>query len=259
MLDSSFWFDGIRGKEMGIELQEDFTISEPVPNVTTIKVPGRNGDLHYFDGSYQNRTATAPCFILNKAMQFDVDRVNQWLMKGQEYRKLWFESDPDHYLMARVASGISNKPVLNLLNGFDLAFDCKPQRYLMDGSIPIDITQQLKEAYTIKNPTNNEAFPLFVINGKCLTGRLQLYITDTPGSNQAKSLMVVGPFDGQIIFDAENNIVYGDGIRNDTEFTPPSKTFSFLGGSMTYVRALYPLYEEGGYMSIKIIPRWWIL
>ena len=59
-----FWLDDICCEDVGLRLQGPVSFSAPQAKVDTLSVPGRNGDIHFFDGSYANISGSARCFAL---------------------------------------------------------------------------------------------------------------------------------------------------------------------------------------------------
>ena len=55
MLNETFYLDGIDARSAGIQLQAPIEFSEAVPVVEAQTIPGRNGDLIWETGSYENK------------------------------------------------------------------------------------------------------------------------------------------------------------------------------------------------------------
>ena len=62
MLNETFYLDGIDARSAGIQLQAPIEFSEAVPIFEAQTIPGRNGDLIWETGSYENRSGSASCF-----------------------------------------------------------------------------------------------------------------------------------------------------------------------------------------------------
>lgn len=234
MLDESFVFDGILAKSMGIELTEPMTISSAVPQIETVSIPGRNGDLHYYDGAYSNRKVTAKCFMLDETLKSDINKINSWLLGARGYRKLILDDDPQHYMMARVSSGIPFKTIRGILNpSFDITFDCKPQRFLNYGDDEEDVTTSL----LIYNPTVFESYPIIISTAKG-TGTIKI------GDKIISTTYV-----GTMYYDSENDVAY-NGNENLNSKISVSDMITLVPGENTIT-------ISSNVTEIKIIPRWW--
>lgn len=128
MLD--FTFNGKKASDYGIRLQEAISFSAAVPVVQAVHVPGRNGDLHIFDGSFENRTASAKCFVLADNAADAMAAVNSFLFEGFSggYKPLIPSDDEGHYWEAIVTNAGEIQTRLSKLNPFTIEWTCKPYR-----------------------------------------------------------------------------------------------------------------------------------
>lgn len=143
-----FVFDGIRSSDIGVQLQNPVAFTGAEPKVQTISVPGRNGDLHFYENAFSNIRGTARCFILDHDASALLAAANRWLLGSNGYHKLETSDDESMFYMARCKNAgeiaIRNK----VLAPFTIDFDCAPQHYYKSGENKI----QLSEAGTIENP-----------------------------------------------------------------------------------------------------------
>lgn len=236
MLKETFFLDGISAESVGIRLQREVAFSAPVPNAQKENVLGRNGDVLFEAGTYANRTASAECFCLQKNVHKALNAVNTFLFAKNGYRRLEISSDPEHYWMARVKNGAQISQRLNLLAPFTIDFDCKPQKFLKNGELPLSFT----EPTSIINQTWNISKPLIVVHG---FGEGLLQVNDT-----VVNLHEIG---GSVILDCENQNAYNDnGNQNENIYAP---IFPVLVGGKNQI------YFEGGVAKIDVYPRWWDL
>ena len=140
MLNETFYLDGIDARSVGIRLQVPIEFSESVPVIKAQTIPGRNGDLIWETGSYENRSGSASCFCLQKDVEKAVSSAGRFLMGKKGYRRLETSDDPDHYWMARVENSPQIAMRLRTLAPFEIGFDCKPQRFVKSGENPIVFT-----------------------------------------------------------------------------------------------------------------------
>ena len=140
MLDETFFLDGIDARSAGICLQEPISFSDAVPVVEIQSIPGRNGDLIYDTGSYENRSGSASCFCLKNNVEKSISSAGRFLMGKKGYRRLETSDDPDHYWMARVENSPQIAMRLRTLAPFEIGFDCKPQRFVKAGENAVMFT-----------------------------------------------------------------------------------------------------------------------
>ena len=143
---------------MGLELQGPVSVSGATPNVTEYRIPGRNGKLHEWDGTYADRRISASCYMLSHTTQREIREASAWILGGG-YRKLILSHDEEHFYLARVVSGVPENVRLGLLNPFYIEFSAKPQRFLLSGEREVNVDR------TIYNPTEQTALPIIKITG----------------------------------------------------------------------------------------------
>ena len=231
------WLDGISNEYAGIRLQGALKISAPEPNVTTVSVPGRNGDLHYYDGTYKNRTGTIDAYVYHEyAVKSEFGRVYHWLFDAYGYRKLVSDDDRAHYMLARVKNGAEIDAKIRKIAPFEIKFDCMPQRFLFAGDDPIDISVDT----AIENPTIFTSEPLYKIYG---SGQGTL----TVGARTAE----ISGIDEYIYYDAETEKAYKDAVNLNAYIS--------CKDPLLFERGEQNVSFTGGITKIEIIPRWWEL
>lgn len=237
MLNETFYLDGVDARSVGIHLQSPITFSEAVPIVEIEPIQGRNGDLVYYTGSYENRSGSASCFCLQKDVEKAISSAGRFLMGKKGYRRLETSDDPDHFWLARVENSPQIEQRLRTLAPFEIGFDCKPQRFVKSGQYPILITQK---GYSLLNKYGEKALPFMTIRGNG-SGVLNI----PPYSVHFKDL------EGLLYLDSETQNAYNeDGDQNDKIEAPD---FPVLENGESIIS------WEGGIESVEIIPRWWEL
>lgn len=237
MVDYEIWIDGVSNKEAGVVMQGAVEISPAVPRVETVEIPGRNGDLHFWDGSYENRTATVGAYVYQQDfVKTAFSRVNQWLLSSVGYRKLATDDDAEHYMLARVVNSAEIAARIRRIAPFEIEFDCKPQRFLTIGDESIIIDKNK----TIDNPTIFASKPIYKING---SGAGNLFI--------GAYALYVSNIDGYVYYDAETQMAYKGSVNKNSTVNAPNG-LPFEGGSQA-------VNFTGGITSVEIIPRWWEL
>ena len=236
MLNETFYLDGIDARSAGIQLQAPIEFSEAVPVVEAQTIPGRNGDLIWETGSYENRGASASCFCLQKNVEKAVSSAGRFLMGKKGYRRLETSDDPDHYWMAMVENSPQIAMRLRTLAPFEIGFDCKPQRFLKSGENAIIF----QEDGSLFNQYGQIALPFITLYGKG-AGLLTI----------GNCIVEVKGLDGVLYLDSETQNAYNNNGNQNLNINAP--TFPVLDDGEINIAF------TGGIERIEIIPRWWEL
>lgn len=230
MRRDNFWLDGEDAASKNITLQKEIEFEAAEPVTESIKVPGRDGEIVYYDGSYKNVRGLAKCFVLGYEAAFNLTDVNAWLMSKNGYRRLQTLHEPHFYRMARIVHGARLDPRLNLLNAFEIEFDCRPYKYYNDGENPIEFSASGE----LVGPTPFKSLPLIVVHGSgagtVTINGAALSLTDC----------------NELTLDCETKDAYrGTSNLNSTV----SGTYPALGETNSIA-------FSGGVTSLTITPRW---
>jgi phage-related protein len=236
MLNETFYLDGIDARSVGIQLQAPIEFSEAVPVVEAQTIPGRNGDLIWETGSYENRSGSASCFCLQKDVEKAVSSAGRFLMGKKGYRRLETSDDPDHYWMARVENSPQIAMRLRTLAPFEIGFDCKPQRFVKAGENAIVFTS----AGSLFNQYGQIALPFITLYGQ---GAGQLTIGDY--------VVDVKALDGTLHLDSDTQNAYNNNGNQNLNINAP--VFPVLDDGEI------PISFGGGIRKVEITPRWWEL
>lgn len=238
-----FIYDGVDSRTLKIQLQREIVIDGAKPNIEKITIPGRNGTLNYWDGTYENREAVARCFILDSDASGYFAQAQTW-MQSPVYKRLELSNEPDVYMMATIADGGDREILQDVLAPFKIRFDCKPQKYLKTGETALEITN----GDTLHNSWF-EAKPLIRIN-----------ITGGGGTSGAlkvgSTTVVISGVSSNIMIDCETQNAYSIGLGGA------------ISNANNKIQALnFPTLPTGdteiswsGDISIakmEIVPRWW--
>ena len=236
MLKETFYLDGIDARSAGIQLQAPIEFSEAVPVVEAQTIPGRNGDLIWETGSYENRGASASCFCLQKDVEKAVSSAGRFLMGKKGYRRLETSDDPDHYWMARVENSPRIEQRLRMLAPFEIGFDCKPQRFVKSGENPVVFTTNS----SLFNQYGQIALPFITLYGQ---GAGRLTIGDC--------VVEVKTLNGVLYLDSDTQNAYNNNGNQNMNINAP--VFPVLGDGEIQIAF------SGGIERVEIIPRWWEL
>ena len=170
--------DGVDSRTFGLYINGGGTFSAPAREVSTLQIPGRNGDLIVKADRLQNYDLTYSSFIY-RSFDANIAALRAFLLSKTSYFRLEDTYHPDEYRMA-FYRGPFTPTVTQRLNAakFDLVFNVKPQRFLKSGESYFPVY----DGDIIVNPTRFIARPLieFNGNGSITIGSTTLTITARP-------------------------------------------------------------------------------
>lgn len=236
MLDETFYLDGIDAGSVGILLQAPIIFSKAVPVIETQTIPGRNGDLIFDTGSYENRIGSASCFCLQEDVETAISSAGCFFMGKNGYRRLETSDDPNHYWMARVENSPQIAMRLRALAPFEISFDCKPQRFVKSGENAVVFTSN----GSISNQYGQIALPLITLYGQG-TGTLTI----------GDCVVEVKELDKVLFLDSDTQNAYNNNGNQNMNINAP--TFPTLTDGDTQIAF------SGGIERVEIVPRWWEL
>lgn len=232
---NTFTYNGVKSSVYGLFISGEATYGMPARNVTVVSIPGKNGDLTYDNGSWQNIQIDYPCYINDKADK-QLPKIYAWLSVSKgTYLKLADTYHPDHYRLGYFANAIS--PEMHFFNGrafLTISFICKPQRFLTSGDSWITVTN----GGTITNPTAYESKPIIRVVGKG-----DLSISD-------KTFRITSAGTEYIDLDSELMDAY-EGTTNRNSYTS--------GEYITLHAGTNGVKFDSTITSVKVMPRWFEL
>lgn len=179
-------WNGIRSDTFGIDVTEYPTDKKPKRKVDRYSVPGRNGDIILAQNAWENTERRYSIRIGDGARHSVSDlagEIAQWLCAPCGYCELWDDFDQAHYRMACFTGPFDIDALLmGRFGEATIAFDCKPQRYMVSGKAPIEIDSAKK----IYNPTAFAARPTVKVeragagNGSVTIGKTKFTIEGIP-------------------------------------------------------------------------------
>lgn len=230
-MDHYFIFDGKRSYDMGIDVQGEFSVSGGEPNVTEYRIPGRNGGLHEWDGTYADRRISASCYMLSHVTPREIREASAWLLGG--YKRLVLSDDEEHFYLARAMRGISEDIRKGILNPFAIDFTAKPQKFLVSGE------REVNADGTIYNPTAQNARPIIKITG---SGDATVTVNTARISCKGLSSMET------IVLDTETGNAMTDAWLN-------ANGKVYYEDEILLVPGINNIYISGN-ATVRMIPRW---
>lgn len=232
-------FNGRRSDEFGLHISGDGTYSAPQRKTEKFTIPGRNGSLTIDSGTFENVSVTYSAAIMRN-LSSNAAALREWLLSPVGYCRLEDTYHPNVFRLARYSGGVDFTDFTQLLRAASvkLDFDCKPQRFLKSGEIPVDNPSALH------NPTGFAAkpfvcFKMSASNGSVTIGDCKISLTG----------MGVGDV---IIFDAE----IGDVVLQSSGKVIANAVVS---GEMVLLPSKTAVIASYGIETIKITPRWWTI
>ena len=201
----------------------------------SIEIPGRNGTIVLSNNRYKNFNGTVSCYIPHH-MRHYVDALRSFLSARHQYCRYEDTMHPEVFLKARFKGGFSLSDSDRVGAAFDLVFDCKPQKFLKSGELPIEFTA----TGIIYNPTDYAAKPLIRCHGT--SG------TVTVGG---VSVAVTGAT-SYVDIDCELMEVYeGSTSRNNTT--------TLTNGEFPEIAPGEAAVSFTGFSSVEITPNWYMI
>ena len=164
----SFTFDGIDSRDFGVYISGDYVYNSPERDIETVEIPGRNGAYIMDKGRFHNITVTYPAGMFASNSDDFAEGIRQLrnaLASRKGYCRLTDQYHPLEYRMAVYRGGLEVEPAAtgggNEAAQFDIVFECKPQRYLIQG----DELRQVASGAHLNNPTLFESHPLLQVYG----------------------------------------------------------------------------------------------
>lgn len=136
------YFNGVPSTDYDIVVEHYPDYEMAAREYSTIKIPGRNGDLIVDTGSWGNveRTYDIASARYEGNFREAAANITKWLNGVLGYARLEDTYDPDVYRLAYFNGGITIENILNWAGRVTVTFNCKPQRFFKTGDEPFTIT-----------------------------------------------------------------------------------------------------------------------
>ena len=226
-----FIYNGKSSADFGLVISGEDTWKKPAPDVETVSVPGRNGDVIISNNRYNNIDITYHVGIKRDFSERYNVLIN-FIMSVPAYHRLEDSYHPDVFRLAALVSAV--EPDVGTLNKngiFDLTFHCKPQMFLKSG--------EMKNIYTsdgaIYNPTSYTALPLIRVYG---LGELGI----------GQTTLTIADNDSYIDIDSDIEDAYRETANMNSHM---SGSFPVLQPGSNGIRL------GTGITRVEITPRWW--
>lgn len=235
-------FNGNSTATYGINIWSSPDYKIPERDQEVYHVPGRSGDLIVDYGSYKNveRTYTVSLGSDNASFPALARAIADWVSSATGYAVLQDSYEPDVYRMARFASSLDITNVLDRAALATITFDCKPQRFLLEGDANHQIT--VSNGGRIPNNTQNVANPRITVSGSgsgsIRVGDRTVSFTNLTSSGITVDCEMQECYTGTT--SQNSNVTMTDGFPK----VPPG------GATLIY---------DGGITSVRVVLNTWIL
>lgn len=164
-MEQSLTFGKVKSSDYGIFISGAGVFNAPKRDVKTFSIPGRNGDFLLDRNRFENITVTYPAHCKAPDLATFREQLSAYrnaLASQKGYQRLEDTINGSEYRLGAFVGGFEAEPIgYSTSATFDLVFDCKPQRYLKIGELPVAI----RSGDELTNPTLFESRPLIMARG----------------------------------------------------------------------------------------------
>ena len=157
-------FGGVDSSEYGIYITGEGVYNAPERDVEFVDIPGRNGAIALDQGRYQNIEVTYSAGVFGKGPEEFREALSDFrnaILSQRGYQKLEDTYHPEEFREAIYVAGLEVEPSQKKAGQFELTFNCKPQRWLSVGALPVPVDS----GDILGNPTIFDSSPLLEITG----------------------------------------------------------------------------------------------
>lgn len=229
----SFNFGGKNSyTDYGIIISKRPSLPSPKRRVSYIDIPGRDSNLRYDEGTYEDITITVECTVKGNNILEQLDNIKAWLFSAGE-SDLIFSFQDDKKYKAQVVNAIDFKQVFKYTSVFPIIFNCKPFKYAVQNNI-FTITEN---GASIINPGTLKSEPIISVYG---SGKVSLKVNETTVN--------LNDITGKIILDSVIQDAYNDAGDNLN---------SKVNGELITLKTGSNKFEwTGSITKIEVVPNW---
>lgn len=250
-------FGDVDSSDYGIYISGEGVYNAPERAVEFVTIPGRNGTLEIDQGRYENIEVIYPAMVLADDQEQFREKLSAFrnaILSQKGYQRLEDSYHPDEYRMGVYHSGLSVSELLTYhqVGEFELTFNCKPQRWLTAGELPIP----LKSGDVLQNPTLFDSSPLVEIEGygdvtfngyainleNALIGDVEIIPRASEGTNSS-SLSKDYRIDNTLF-----------NVGDDITIEPITFAFDLWGGTKAYSAASYEIDQTSNITPTVKVP-----
>lgn len=241
-------FDDKNTMDFGVYLYSSSTLNASRRDAEGEVVVGKNGEIIRDNGRLENVPLTYTGLI-REDMVSNLRGLKGFMLSRVGYCRLQDSFNPEEYRLAKFEEGfeVTHDRTFDLAK-FDMVFNCRPERWLLEGEQESSITSS---DTVFLNPTYFDAKPFFTVTGNG---------TITVSNDDTTYTMVLAGTSGQYFIDCEYMDCYG--VSNGEYVNLNSKiTLSDTLGDYPHFPVLAGDKESTihatGFTSVSMRPRWW--
>ena len=231
-------YNGKSSQDYSILVEHPPGYEYPEKDLEITHVPGRNGDVVYDTGSYQNvdRPYEIAFPAIKERYEDVANRVSEWLHSARTYARLEDSYEPEYYRLAIYKESNALENILRGAGRTTILFNCKPQRFLKSG----EETHLFTRAGSIFNPTGFESLPI-------------IKLTTTAATNFSINGNVIQ------ILQACTDLVINSDIQDCYAGTLNKNSIVRLSEFPTLSPGINSINFVSGISKLEITPNWWTL
>lgn len=157
-----FVFGGEASSDYGIVVAEAPTFEQPTRKQTVYTIPGRNGAIIEQQDAWEDVTRKYKVWLTKtgtEKLNTSVNSLTAWLNSQNGYTRLEDSFEPEVFRLAYYSGGNDVSNELTQYGESTLTFTCRPERFLVEGAMEYDVTNDQK----LGNPTRFKSKPLIYI------------------------------------------------------------------------------------------------
>ncbi len=152
-----FKFNDILSSDIGLIVKSVGFPTKPKPIFQNIEVPGRNGNLTQFDGTYESYEKK----VLFLCKLTKIPYLFEWLRGSGT---LIVSNEEEYYYEATIKESIETNYYGSQYVEVEVPFEVQPFKFLQNGKEE-SILQSPQTQIILKNPTNFDSNPILIIEG----------------------------------------------------------------------------------------------
>lgn len=221
----NIFYNGESCKDVGLSVISRPTIPVPEREYDTIKVEGRDGELHRDKKTYKDIEIPISFNFVSKTPDVwaqDLRKVKKWLYSGKDNR-LILSDDPEYYYKVKKAVMSDTERTAKRKGKFEIVFTCESYMYRVDGQDEKEIGEYLYNPYMESQPVYKiygSGEITLEVNGNQVTAEVteQLNI-DTKleicynAANEISNAALTGKYEGLYLKEGDNNFKYTEGFK----------------------------------------------
>jgi len=216
-------YNGIDCRNIGLKVVKRPDIPIPARRITSVTIPGRSGDLHIDDGTYEPIEITIKFNFLTHPDDWGsiLRQVREWL-RGEKDKRFFLGDDGCYYYKVeytQVEDGAERQ--VKQLGVLDVVFVCDPYQYETVGDRAIPLPCRLHNSGETSRPQykiTGEGMCTLTINGKSVTANVGQELTiDTDlmiayRAGDVQNTALLGDFEDLYLTPGQNILEITDGF-----------------------------------------------